>query len=64
VADRAITRFHNGEVLTGPDPKAANSYEKPNFISSQALNAVDIHDGVATVTLPPLSVAALSLALT
>lgn len=64
VADRAVTGYRNGEVLMGPDPKAANSYEKPNLVSSQALSDVDVHDGIATVKLPPLSVAALSLALT
>ena len=63
VADRAIAGFSSGEVLTGPDPKAANSYEQPNLVTASPLGGVQIKGGVATVMLPPLSVAAMTLKL-
>ncbi|MCJ7550035.1 MAG: alpha-N-arabinofuranosidase, partial [Anaerolineae bacterium] len=61
LVDRAIAGFSSGEVLTGPDPKAANSYEQPDLVTAGPLHSVEIKDGVATVTLPPLSVAAMTL---
>ena len=61
LVDRAIAGFSSGEVLTGPDPKAANSYEEPNLVTTSPLHSVEVRDGVVTVTLPPLSVAAMTL---
>ena len=63
LVDRPIAGFSSGRVLTGPDPKAANSYKQPNLVTSGPLEGVQIKDGVATVTLPPLSVAAMTLSL-
>ena len=63
LVERSIAGFSSGQVLTGPDPKAANSYKQPNLVTAGPLEGVQIKDGVATVTLPPLSVAAMTLSL-
>lgn len=63
LADRQITSFVDGDILTGNDPKAANSFEKPDIVVPETFTAVEIVNGVAVITLPPLSVAALSLKL-
>ncbi|MCB0191848.1 MAG: hypothetical protein KDJ65_07890 [Anaerolineae bacterium] len=49
--------------ITGPDPKAANSYEQPNLVTAQPFQAVEISDGQAVITLPPLAVTALTFRL-
>lgn len=58
LADRSLKSLASAELLTGPDPKAANSYEAPNTIKPQPLTNVTVTDGLANLTLPPLSVAA------
>ncbi|MCB0169613.1 MAG: alpha-N-arabinofuranosidase [Anaerolineae bacterium] len=63
LADRPIVALADAELLTGPDPKAANSYEQPHLIKAQPFQAAEINDGAAIVTLPPLSVAALTFRL-
>jgi alpha-N-arabinofuranosidase len=63
LADRAIASLASGELLTGPNAQAANSYEQPNLIKSQPFGAVKVAQGVATLELPPLSVAALTFQL-
>jgi len=63
LADRSIVALADAELLTGPDPKAANSYEQPHLIKAQPFQAAEINDGAAIVTLPPLSVAALTFRL-
>ena len=63
VADKAIAAFHSGEALTGPDPKAANSYEEPELIVSRPMDEVLVCDGKACLHLPPMAVAAMTLEL-
>jgi alpha-L-arabinofuranosidase len=63
LADRAIVALDNGEVLTGPNPKAANSYEQPELIKPQPFTGVKITQGQAIVELPPLAVAAMTFQL-
>jgi alpha-N-arabinofuranosidase len=46
----------NAEIVTGTDPKAENTFENKNAVTSHPFDAVVIRDGVAYVTLPPLSV--------
>jgi alpha-N-arabinofuranosidase len=60
LADRDITSLHSAELLTGPDPKAANSFEQPDLIKSRTLEGARIAAGRAEVELPPLSVAAMT----
>jgi alpha-N-arabinofuranosidase len=67
LADRAIVGLESGELLTGPDAKAANSFERPEVVGSRSFADVGvdvtISDGGAMLELPPLSVAAMSFAL-
>jgi alpha-N-arabinofuranosidase len=63
VADLEIRGLRDAEVLTGPDPKAANSFEQPSVVQPAALDDVTVASGKAQVVLPPLSVAAMTLAL-
>jgi alpha-N-arabinofuranosidase len=62
-ADRAITVLENGELLTGPSPKAVNSYEQPEVVRSQTFGEVRIKAGQVMVELPPMSVAAFTFRL-
>ncbi len=41
--------------LAGNDPKAANSFEKPNGVTPRTLDAIRVEDGRAELLLPPLS---------
>ncbi|MBN1248769.1 MAG: hypothetical protein JXC32_14005 [Anaerolineae bacterium] len=63
VADRELVALESGELLTGPDPKAANSYAQPDLVVSRPFAQAQVADGTTTVELPPLSVAALTLRL-
>ena len=58
LADRAIASLDSADVLTGPDAKAANSFEQPDVVRSRSLADVKIEAGHAALVLPPLSVAA------
>jgi alpha-N-arabinofuranosidase len=60
VADKSIVALASAEILTGPDPKAINSFEQPNLIRAIPFQDVKISGGMATIILPPLSVAALT----
>ena len=63
LADRVIVNADSAEVLTGPNAKAANSFEQPDVIRTRPLTDARIVDGEATLLLPPLSVAAATLCL-
>lgn len=63
LADRAMTSLRNGELLTGPDPKAANSFEQPAIVTSQPFSETSLAHGRATVSLPSCAVAALTFGL-
>jgi len=58
-----IARLLVAEILTGPGPKAANSFEKPDAIRSQPFDEVVVAKGAATAVLPPLSLAAMTFAI-
>ena len=62
-ADRPIASFEEAEVLTGPDAKAANSFEQPDVIRSERFDAVTVKDGQALIELPSLSVVAMMVLL-
>ena len=42
VADRAIAAPEGAELLTGPDAKAANSFEAPDVIRSQGFDGIEV----------------------
>jgi alpha-N-arabinofuranosidase len=58
LTDRAIVGLDSADVLTGPDPKAANSFEQPDVVRPRSLADVKIVEGQAALVLPPLSVTA------
>ncbi len=61
--DRPIASLVNADYMADTDPKAMNTYEQPYAVQSCSHEDVSIKDGVATVTLPPLSVYAGTFAL-
>jgi len=61
VADKTVVALKSAGLLTGPDAKAANSYEKPNTVSVKPFTDVTISAGEASLVLPPLSFAAITL---
>ena len=56
-------RFTSAQQLSGVDPKAGNSWDDPNKITTQAIYAPKIIDGMAQMSLPPLSFTALGVEL-
>ncbi len=64
VADVRLASLIDAEIVAGTDPKAENTYERPSEVVSEAFEAVSFADGVATVTLPPLSVVAATFQVT
>jgi alpha-N-arabinofuranosidase len=63
LVDQPITALDSAEILTGPDAKAANSFEQPDVIKPQPLTEVHIAKDKVTAELPPLSVAAMTFRL-
>lgn len=60
-ADLKITKVESAEIMTGPNAKAANSYEKPNVVRTQSYDGITVKDGRACCELPPLSLLAATL---
>jgi alpha-N-arabinofuranosidase len=62
LGDRSITAIDSSELLTGPDAKAANTFEQPHSVVSCSLDdagaEVKFSGGGASLGLPPLSLAA------
>jgi alpha-N-arabinofuranosidase len=63
VADRSIASPASAELLTGPDAKAANSFDAPDVVRSEAFEGIEVRGGRAHLRLPPLSVMAATLEL-
>jgi len=61
LADGTVETVVDAELLTGTDPKAANTFEEPEQIVSQAFEKVDIQDGKAIFRIPALSFCAMTL---
>ena len=59
--DRPIQAVASAELLTGPDAKAANSFERPDVVTARPFEAARVRDGAASFDLPPLSLVVLSL---
>lgn len=55
LADAKVVRLLSAELLTGPGPKASNSFDQPETVQARPYQEVVIQDGVGTVSLPPLS---------
>jgi alpha-N-arabinofuranosidase len=58
-----VQRLINGECLTGPDPKAGNTLDRPDAVVPAEFSEVTVDRGTVRTDLPPLSLTALSLAL-
>ncbi len=56
IGDASVVKLLDAEVVTGKDPRAANSYDCPNLVRSQSYEDISIEGGVATISLPPMSV--------
>ncbi|MCY4062420.1 MAG: alpha-N-arabinofuranosidase [Chloroflexi bacterium] len=56
-------RISSAQQLSGNDPKAYNSWEHPNRLTTRAIYAPKIIDGAAQMSLPPLSFTALGVEL-
>lgn len=63
VGDAVVKKVLNAEIVTGNDPKLANSFEQPNRVQAEAFGDHAIKNGRATLKLPPLSVVACTLEL-
>lgn len=63
LADGSVASLESGELVTGPGPKARNTFEEPKVVTPRALENVKVAGGAATVELPPLSVAAMTFEL-
>lgn len=61
IADNAILSCENAELLTGPDAKAANSFENGDVIKAKPFVGVRVQDSQAHSQLPPLSFVAMTL---
>jgi alpha-N-arabinofuranosidase len=58
---REFLSSENAEMLTGPGPKSANSFEDKNVVVAKSFEAVDVLDSQAHCKLPPLSFVAITL---
>ena len=56
----SIESLLSAEIVTGPGVKAENTYEQPEVVTSKPLSGVKVSDGQAQLTLPPVSVAAMT----
>lgn len=56
-----ITACQSAEIVTGAHADAHNTYEQPNQVTARPFNGVQVADGKASLSLPPLSVAAITL---
>jgi alpha-N-arabinofuranosidase len=63
LADRDIVALESAELLTGPDAKAANSFDQPDVVQARPFTEVQFAQGVASAEVVPLSVAALTFKL-
>jgi alpha-N-arabinofuranosidase len=59
----AVARLRDGELLAGNDPKAANTFDAPNRVTSIPFDDLAIHGDRVAINLPPLSFTAITLEL-
>jgi alpha-L-arabinofuranosidase len=58
----APTQVTGAWQMSGSDPKAANSFENPNVVTSSPISGVTVKDGRITITVPPLSFTTITVA--
>jgi alpha-N-arabinofuranosidase len=57
-SDCRISGVRDAQILTGPGPKAANSFEQPDLVGVRPFDGFTLRAGRASAKLPPLSVVA------
>ncbi|HEY9076606.1 MAG TPA: alpha-L-arabinofuranosidase C-terminal domain-containing protein [Anaerolineaceae bacterium] len=60
VTGHSLAGVSSAEIVTGASPKAANTFEQPDQVKKTGFNSVTAAGNEASMTLPPLSVAAVS----
>jgi alpha-N-arabinofuranosidase len=60
VRGMGLATFNENHQLSGRDPRAVNSWERPENVVPHRLGEVGVKDGVARMVLPPLSFTVLS----
>jgi alpha-N-arabinofuranosidase len=63
LTDGIILSAESAELLTGPNAKAANSFDNADLIRAKPFVGLQIENGQAMAELPPLSFTAMTLAL-
>jgi alpha-N-arabinofuranosidase len=63
VADAKVAKVISAEIVTGPDAKAHNTFDKPDVVGMHKLDGISLAGGKATLQLPPLSFAAATVEL-
>jgi alpha-N-arabinofuranosidase len=63
VADRRAAAVESAEILTGPDARSANSFERPGLLQATPFDGCAIRAGRLSVKLPPLSLLAATVRL-
>jgi alpha-N-arabinofuranosidase len=58
-----LQRVQSAEIVTGAGPKALNTFAQPGVVRARPFQAVELDEGKAQLSLPPLSVAAITFAL-
>jgi alpha-N-arabinofuranosidase len=58
VGGARIEKLSSGEIVSGGDPKASNTFEQPNRIVAREFQEASVANGNARLKLPPLSVVA------
>ena len=58
-----LRKVASAEIVTGPHARALNTFEQPGVVRAQAFQSVLLDEGKAQITLPPLSVAAVTFGL-
>ena len=57
----SLENLDSAQILTGPDPFAMNTVEKPDILVSKNFKEIKVEKGSAQIYLPPLSVAAITI---
>ncbi|TFH14516.1 MAG: alpha-N-arabinofuranosidase [Lentisphaerales bacterium] len=64
MADRSVASIESAQILTGPNPRSANTFEQRDIVKSQPFAEAVVRNGEAVAELPHLSLVALTLKLT
>jgi alpha-N-arabinofuranosidase len=59
--DASLRELVSAEILSGPDAKAANTFERPDLIAAKPFADVAFRGGKARLELPPLSLVAMTV---